>query len=289
MKATKKVEERLKTSLTKFKKVLTIAKDRDVTESDTVAIINDILAETFGYEKYTEITSELMIRGTFCDLAIRLDDSFEKGMLIECKRVGTDLKEEHIRQAVNYGVNKGISWVMLTNGIDWRLYKLRFEQPVSWDMILKFDLMQIDTKNESDIEKLFCICKEGIIKGSREELFEKVQCFNRYVIGQLLLQEPVISLVRRELRKLSDGIFVDESEVVNLIKNSVLKRDIVDEELAEVNAAMQKVTKFYKHTAKHAARKEEPKQEVADKPKEAELSVTEKLLAEAEKIEEKQS
>ena len=79
MKIAKKVEDCIKNGAVKFRKVLEAAKNRDLSESDTVAIITDMLAEVFGYEKYSEITSELMIRGTFCDLAIRLNDSFEKG------------------------------------------------------------------------------------------------------------------------------------------------------------------------------------------------------------------
>jgi len=287
MKPTKKVEDRIKNGLAKFKKVLQIAKDRDLNESDTVAIINDMLADVFGYEKYTEITSELMIRGTYCDLAIRINDKFEDGFLIECKRIGTELKDEHMRQAVNYGVNKGIKWVILTNGIVWKVYKLRFEQPVSWDLVLKLDLMEVDLKNETDIEKIYCICKEGILKNAREELYEKVQCVNRFVIGQLIIQEPVLSIIRRELRKMSDGIAVEEDEIANIITSGIFRRDIIDEEQAEVQSASVRVAKFYKQSVKRAVKKEvEPKNEApADEPK-SQLSVTEQLLAEAEKAEE---
>ena len=48
MKLTKKVEDRLKSNVSKFKKVLAVAKNRDLNESDTVAIINDMLSEVFG-------------------------------------------------------------------------------------------------------------------------------------------------------------------------------------------------------------------------------------------------
>ena len=55
MKVTKKTEDRIKAGLPKFQKVLGIAKDRDLNESDTVSIITDILAEIFGYDKYLEV------------------------------------------------------------------------------------------------------------------------------------------------------------------------------------------------------------------------------------------
>ena len=35
-------------------------------------IVADILSEIFGYDKYNEVTSEYAIKGTYCDLAIKL-------------------------------------------------------------------------------------------------------------------------------------------------------------------------------------------------------------------------
>ena len=270
MKVTKKVEDRIKSGAVKYKKVLEAAKNRDLNESDTVAIITDMLAEVFGYEKYSEITSELMIRGTFCDLAIRLNDSFEKGFLIECKRVGIELKEDHMRQAVNYGVNKGIQWVILTNGVEWRLYRLKFEKPVTWDLVLRFNWETVDVKCEQELEKVFCLSKEGVEKGARDELFEKVQCVNRYVIGQLILQEPVVSVLRKELRKMADGILVEPEEMAG------------DE--PEVLNAVHRVSKFYRQAAKRCEKK--PVEKKDEQPpaavSEEKPSLTEQLLKEAE-------
>jgi hypothetical protein len=86
-----------------------VLKNRDINESDTVTIITDILEIIFGYKNIDEITSELAIKKTFCDLAIKLDGEIR--LLIEVKAAGIDLKEQHIRQAVNYGSNSGLDWV----------------------------------------------------------------------------------------------------------------------------------------------------------------------------------
>ena len=175
MKIEKRVEDRIRSGATKFRKVLDIARNRDLNESDTVAIINDMLSEMFGYAKYLEITGDLIIRGTYCALAIRLNGKFENGFLIECKRMGEMLTEEHMSQAANCG----IQWVVLTNGIEWRLYRIRFEQPVGWDLVVSFSFESSDAKCEQDLEKLFCLCKEGVKKGAREKLFKKIQCGTR--------------------------------------------------------------------------------------------------------------
>ncbi|MFV1950717.1 MAG: hypothetical protein ACC630_01980 [Nitrospinota bacterium] len=61
----KKVIERLTKTVSKFQRVLKIAKDRDVNEADTVLIVGDILSEVFGFDKYMEVTSEFAIRNTY--------------------------------------------------------------------------------------------------------------------------------------------------------------------------------------------------------------------------------
>ena len=71
----KRVSERLSKESRKFQKVLHGAKDRDINESDTVLIITDMLAQVFGFDKFLEITSEYKVKGTFCDLAVKIDDN----------------------------------------------------------------------------------------------------------------------------------------------------------------------------------------------------------------------
>src|SRR5439155_26171603 len=83
-----RVAERLAAGLKRFQPIFASAKSRDVNESDTSMIITDVLAEILGYDKYSEVTRELTIRGTHCDLATRIDGKFQ--MLIEVKAVGID-------------------------------------------------------------------------------------------------------------------------------------------------------------------------------------------------------
>lgn len=276
MKITKKTEDRIKTSVPKFQKVLGIAKIRDLNESDTVSIITDILAEVFGYDKYLEVTSELAIRGTYCDLAIKIGDKFQ--YLIECKAIGTDLKEAHLRQAIGYGANKGIQWIILTNGVDWQVYRLRFEQPIAWDLVARFDLSTISLKNERDLERLIIITKEGVEKGAREDLFEKTQCVNRFVAGALILSDAVVSVLKREFKKLAEGISIEDAEVVALLRDGVLRRDLLEGEEAE--AAMSKVNKHFKQTVKKPAPKKPAAEPAAEQTPASAMSLSDQMLAE---------
>ena len=108
-----KATTRLSAAIKRFQPIIASAKSRDANESDTVIIVTDMLSEVFGYDKYSEITSECSIRGTWCDLAIKIDSKFE--YLIEVKAIGLELKDSYTKQAVDYSANQGTDWVLLTN------------------------------------------------------------------------------------------------------------------------------------------------------------------------------
>lgn len=226
----KKVVERLSKTISKFQRVLKKAKDRDVNEADTVSIVGDMLSEVFGFDKYTEITTEYAIRSTYCDLAIKINEKIQ--YLLEVKAIGLDLKEQHLRQVVDYGSNQGVQWVVLTNGILWEIYRIRFEKPINYDLICSFNFLELNSRKADDQEKLFLLCKKGISSGRRDEFFERIQSVNRFTIGAIVLSEAVASVIKRELRKLSPGLKIDNSEIEKILQNEVLKREIIEGEAA---------------------------------------------------------
>lgn len=280
----KKVVERFIKNVPKFQKVLQIAKDRDVNESDTVAVLSDIFGDVLGYDKYLEVTSELAIRGTYCDLALRVEDKVQ--FLIEAKAIGIDLKDSHMKQACDYGANHGVQWVVLTNGIEWKVYRIRFEQPINFDLVCTFDFLSLNPRSEKDQECLFLLAKEGIPKNARDDFYEKVQSVNRYVIGNLMLSEPVLSALRRDLRKLADGMKIDVGEIESIVRTQVLKREIVEGDEAE--AAQARVSKFYRKAPNLRKPKKGPEPQTAAVLSAPEESVTERLLRDAEETDRSQ-
>ena len=262
VKIPKKVSDRLTKEINKFQKVLKTAKDRDVNESDTVTIITDMLAGVFGFDKYTELTSEQAIRGTYCDLAIKIDGNIK--YLIEVKAIGIALKENHLRQAIGYGATHGIQWVVLTNGINWEIYKIQFEKPVDYDLVCSFDFTELNSRKHEDQSKVFLLCKQGIAKDAIEVFHSHVQSVNRFMIGAIILSDPVVSTIRRELRKVSSGVKVTEEEIVSILNLEVLKRDVVQGESAE--EALKCIKKAIKKQAKKNLVKKKTVPDVPSKP-----------------------
>jgi hypothetical protein len=242
----KKAEDRIKGNLAKFQKILTVAKDRDVNESDTVQIITDILQDIFGYDKYNEVTSELNIKGAYCDLAIKIDNKYP--YLIEVKAIGLDLKEKHTKQAIDYGANKGINWVILTNGIIWNVYRIRFEQPISADLVFSFDMLSANARNDKDFELIYMLCREALDKNIKEEYYEKIQTLNKYVVGGMLLSDAMITYLRREIKRFAGEVRIDKEDILDILQKEVLKREVIEGDGAI--EAQKKLKKYFKSVDK---------------------------------------
>lgn len=247
----KRVSERLAKQTRRFQRVLKSARDRDVNESDTVAIIGDMLSSLFGFEKYTEITSEFAIKSTYCDLAVMVEGNVK--YLVEVKAIGLELKETHIRQAVNYGANHGIQWVVLTNGAVWEIYRIRFERPVGHSLLAEINFLDLGPRKKGDQEMLFLLCKEGLKKAVIEEYAEYVKSVNRFVISAILQSEPTLNLVRRELKRVSPGIRVETDEIQSIMIGDVLKRDVLEGKSSDEAKAR------VKRAASRALKKRKPK------------------------------
>lgn len=242
----KKVSDRFSKEVGRFQTILKNAKDRDVNESDTVTIITDILASVFGFDKYADITSEYCIRGTYCDLAIKTEGKLK--YLIEVKAIGLDLKSNHLQQAINYGANQGIQWIVLTNGILWEIHRIRFEKPIVADKVCTIDFLSLNARKKDDQEKLYLLCKEGLSKAAIEGFHERAQTVNKFTIAAILLSGQVNDMIRKELKKLAAGLKVEIDEVDNILRNEVLKREVIEGDVA------QKATAKLKKAANKAAK-----------------------------------
>lgn len=102
---------------------------------------------------------------------------------------------------------------------------------------------------------------------------------NRFVIGALIQSDDIINVIKRELRKLSSGLKVENSEIEKILQNEVLKREVLEGEAA----------KKAKQRIKRAATKSNKKRKVtkpATSPPQPvpASSFSEQLLQETKKI-----
>lgn len=221
----KKIHDRLVAGLRRYQPIVRRLKERDISEADTVTVIKDMLCDIFGYDKYAELTSEQQIRGTFCDLAIKVGEKVH--YLAEVKSAGTSLNDNHLRQAVNYGAHHGIEWVILTNAITWKVYRIRFTKPLDWDEVCCFDMGEISSRSNEDLSKLYMLSRESVATDVLQAFHRQAQILNRYVLAELLQSDSVLAIVRKEFRRLFD-MKTSVEELRGILVTDVIKRDTLD-------------------------------------------------------------
>lgn len=229
----------MKDALKRFQPVLEQAKARDVGEADTSTLVKDILADVFGYDKYSEITAEYQIKGTYCDLAIKAEGKLV--LLIEVKAVNQELKEAYIKQAVDYAANQGAEWVVLTNAQEWQIYRVSFGQPISHELLVSLKFATMSHKSSADLESLFLLTREAQGKSLLDEFHQQRQALSRFSVGAAVLSEPVLSVIRRELKRISPDVRIELDELTRVLTEEVIKRDVLDGDRA--NEARRKLAK----------------------------------------------
>jgi hypothetical protein len=262
-----KVADRLVAGIKKFQPILTAAQSHDTNESDTVIIITDILSEIFGYDKYSEITSEKCIRGTFCDLSIKVNDITQS--FIEAKAINQELKESYVKQAVDYAVNGPVDWVVLTNGILWRVYKVIFSKPVEHELVVEINFLALNHHSPTDLETLFLYTRESWGKSALSDFYDQKQALSRFSISAVLLTEPILTMVKRELKRVSPDVKIDIDQIRAVLEQEVLKREVVEGDKA--NEASKRIARAASKALRNKAEKGSVNE---DNPVEKQLSET---------------
>lgn len=222
-----KVETRIAAQLKKYQPILEQAKQRDISELDTCLIICDLLSDVLGYKKFDHITTEHNIRGSFVDLVVQIDGTIR--FLIEVKAIGIPLKDQHVKQAVDYAANEGTEWVVLTNGAVWRVYKVQFSQPIEKTLICEFDLLSSGPKSPEVIECFGNLSREEFSKETMTEFFNQKEITSKFAIASVLLTDGMIEALRKEIRRLS-GIRVEPEYLFETLSDEVIKRELIDSE-----------------------------------------------------------
>jgi predicted type IV restriction endonuclease len=239
---------------------LSSAKSRDVGETDTVTVVKDFLADVLGYDKYSELTSEHLIRGTYCDLAVKIDGKLS--WLIEVKAIGIELKDAHVKQAVDYAANQGCEWVVLTNGGRWMVFRVSFAKPISHELIADIDVLALNPRKDEDSRLLWLLSREGWLKSHLDDFAAQREVLSKYTIAAILQTESILGEIRKELRRLNPDLRFELSAIADVLKGEVIKREALEgEKAATAASAIKKATlrALRQKNSSNGAAKAEPK------------------------------
>ena len=211
--------ERMKAAIKKFSKPLADLVERDANEGDTRLLVTDMLCEGFGFDKYSELTTEYRVKGEFADYGIRLDKDLIA--FLEVKRVATKLAAKHLRQVETYAVNEGVEWVILTSGVVWQVYHITGGLPIVVDLALEVNLFGEDTLAHK-ANQLYYLTKESLKRRQIDSLWQAKRATSPKSLAKVLCSDSVVTAIRKELKR-TTGQSVTEPEVVRLLNDTVLR------------------------------------------------------------------
>ena len=241
-KINRKIQERLRAGLRCFRPVLKAAKERDASRADTATLALDLLSDLFGFDRYSEVTSELDNREAVYDFAIHSGDSV--AMLVRVSPICSAPDDRYLLATAQHALLHGVEWIVLTNGIGWQVHhventgKTRPETPI----VLAFDLSHMQPGRDSHIETLFLMTREGHKSAGLNHFRLRLEVTNRNYLGAMMLSDPVVAAVRRELRKLNPGLQITPLEIRENLAKGVLRPDVAaNSETVAVLEFLQKI------------------------------------------------
>ena len=129
------------------------------------------------------------------------------------------------------------------------------------ELFLEFKITELNPKK--DLEILYLLTKEGILKQELGEFYTQKQALNRFSIAALITSDSIVDTLRKTLRKIDSEIRVDADQIKTVILQEVLKREVIEGEKAE--EAQKKINRALNRIYKNRSSKEDDDESVLNK------------------------
>jgi hypothetical protein len=193
-------------------------------------IWSSFFEDVLGYEPLKgEISKEVCIKEKYCDVALKIDGTVR--ILVEGKAAGIKgLIDKHIDQAENYASKAGIRWVVLTNGIEWKLFHLSWaeNEGIAHDLAWQVNLIEeMESDHECLWEKLELLSRSSVDAGLLDEYWERKKALSPASVVRVLFSEDVLRRIRRELNKKAPARLEIE-DVFNAVRDAISKEALLE-------------------------------------------------------------
>lgn len=172
----------------------------------------------WGTESSKEVEGQKNILGSRVDYAFYLEGISK--FFLEAKSIPEDLNnEKYIKQAINYSYHKGVTWAVLTNFVEIKVFNSEWHTELPKTLVLNLSIDDYLI----NFDLLWELSKEGFEK---ELLYERAKKF-----GQVAIREPVgeklykdLTVWRKEFFKYISGYytnytFAQVDEIIQRILN----------------------------------------------------------------------
>jgi predicted type IV restriction endonuclease len=194
--------------LKKYVPHLLKAQEDNLNEADTLQIIIKVFEDVLGYDTLSEISREMEIKSKYVDLTIKIDAKIK--FLVEGKSAATKLRDRHIEQGERYAAEGNIPWILLTNGVEWNLYHLTFDEGIDYERVFSATIAEEADSLAKAADLLALLHRQAIKTGEHEEFWKRRAALSAVSIGKAIFNEDVLLFIRREIRRLEGSLIAVE-------------------------------------------------------------------------------
>lgn len=191
----------IRKNLKEFVPLLTKAQEEQRTERDTEVLIIDFFRGVLGYDTADIFCEDRQKNNKFVDITLKVGGVIK--FLVEVKAAREKLVERHIYQAEGYAVEAGYQWVVLTNGVTWKLYHVSIGtaegEGVQHDEAFSCDLSQ-DNLDEA-AQSLGLLHKLAIKDNELDPWWDKKTAVSPKQICRSLFRQETLAEIRRDIHK----------------------------------------------------------------------------------------
>jgi|GEM_PF-757916 len=210
--------EEIKTRYRAIQPLLKRAMQDSPNESQSRLLLDRILQDVLGYA-LNEIKTEQKIQGRAADYVLAPDGA--DALVIEAKRLGAPLRDKQIFQATSYAAYAGIRWALLTNVVNWQLYRVATEDKVEADLVFALDVQ--NGLDDESAYRLMLLSKAGIARCELlEKLWRKKVALSPESLIAAILNEEVLNKIRAVLLR-ERGCPLTHQEIQEAIERELLR------------------------------------------------------------------
>lgn len=114
-----------------------------------------------------------------------------------------------------------------------RLIRIYVANQISHEEVCRVVLSAVSAKNEDHLQQLFLFAKEGLTIDAMDAFHQQAQLFNKFTISAIMRSEPVISVIRREARRLFPDLKIGNENISLLLESEVIKRETIEGDKAK--------------------------------------------------------
>jgi len=204
----------IRPAVRKFARLFNEMRASKTNESDTVARLRHFFEDVLDYNGISDISSETEMKGKYVDLCLKVNGKI--CLLVEAKAAAIDLRIRQIDQAKHYASENGFRWVLLTNGVEWNLYHVTFNEDEGIEYDPAFEVSLADENLDDAIENLSVLHRRSVAKGGLEKFWERKSALCAGSIGKAVFHENVLKVLRREIYR-QCGVRIDPEDLAEAV------------------------------------------------------------------------